>query len=36
MTAHLISPATGAHFSMYLARMSADAKAPAPAAGVER
>lgn len=36
VTAHLISPAKGAHFSMYLARMSKGATAPAPAPGVER
>lgn len=36
MTAHLISPSKGSHFSMYLARMSAAASAPAATPGVER
>lgn len=37
LTAHLISPASGATFSMYLANLKADAEAaPAPSETVER
>jgi (S)-ureidoglycine aminohydrolase len=36
VTAHLISPAVGANFAMYLANMGANSSAAAPAEGVER
>ncbi len=35
-TAHLVSPAMGAHFSMFLADLAANASVPPPAAGLER
>eukprot|EP00879_Flechtneria_rotunda_P024199 GHRR01025647.1.p2 GENE.GHRR01025647.1~~GHRR01025647.1.p2 ORF type:complete len:211 (+),score=53.50 GHRR01025647.1:531-1163(+) len=36
MTAHLITPARGAHFTMYLVQMTNDSRASQLAAGVER
>jgi hypothetical protein len=36
LTAHLITPAKGPHFTMYLVQMKAGGKAPKLAAGVER
>lgn len=36
LTAHLVSRARGAHFSMYLADMKAKSSAQPPAPGIER